>query len=333
MGMMEGSMRIQIMVLICCLLVLVPVYGAPVKDTVTLKGVVVTDAGSPVTNTRITVSGGPGVFTSEKGEFLLNLSKDYLEGEQVHLLVYKEGWVINHPLDGLWNLPNIRYQDTHTTRVVLVPPGSKALWSHERIEKHIALLATEVAKRPLPVGERPRPIDFSFYLKQWAEKYGFTPEEVKEQFDRWAEDTKESTDYRTLGLREFYKRNFIEASGHFDKAAIKAAEEQKRLKEQLRLKTLALYENWRDSGNALFAAYKFREALDRFRRAEQTITIKGFRMQWAEIQFLMGNAGLKLAACVSGKEGGNLLRSSIESYGRTLKVYTRKDLPQMEKLV
>ncbi len=153
---MEGSMRIQIMVLIIGLLAAVPVYGAPVKDTVTLKGVVVTDAGTPVTNTRITVSGGPGVFTSEKGEFLLKLSKDYLEGEQVHLFVYKEGWVINHPLDGLWNLPNIRYQDTHTTRVVLVPPGSKALWSHERIEKHIALLATDVAKRPLPVGEGPR---------------------------------------------------------------------------------------------------------------------------------------------------------------------------------
>jgi hypothetical protein len=59
----------------------------------------------------------------------------------VILVVDKNNGVINHPLDGEWNLPNIKLQHVQYTKVIIVPFGSKALWTHGRIEKHIPAAA------------------------------------------------------------------------------------------------------------------------------------------------------------------------------------------------
>jgi hypothetical protein len=183
-----------------------------------LKGQLVTDSNQTVPGTKIAVSGGPHDITDFMGNFQIKLSNDFLEGERVIISVIKEGWVIDHPLDGEWNLPNIKYQRVHTTRVVIVPYGSMKLWSHARIEKHVAQLSAELAKTKKE-SSRPQPVDFSFYLKEWADRYGFTPAQVKAQFDRWAEEVKDSDNYRTLGLRAFYLKNFPRAAEYFTKDA------------------------------------------------------------------------------------------------------------------
>jgi len=94
---------------------------------ITLKGILTTDSGDKVSDTRIVVSGAGGDETDNNGKFLIMLSIDFIEGEQVILKVLKENWEINHPLDGFWNLPNIKYQNVHTTRVIIVPAWFQSL--------------------------------------------------------------------------------------------------------------------------------------------------------------------------------------------------------------
>ena len=103
-----------------------------------LNGTLLTDAEAPVADTKISVAGGQQDITDSRGQFSIELSLDFIQGERVILTVQKDGWVINHPLDGEWNLPNVALQKIQFTKVIIVPKGSKALWTHDRIEKHIA---------------------------------------------------------------------------------------------------------------------------------------------------------------------------------------------------
>ena len=105
------------------------------------------------------------------------------------------------------------------------------------IEKHIALLSDELAKLKKE-GDKPKPIDFTYYLSQWATKYGFTSDEVKKEFDRWAKQAERSKDKRTRVLRESYQKNYALASNYFDEAALDEETELNRLQEKVRLKRL-----------------------------------------------------------------------------------------------
>jgi tetratricopeptide (TPR) repeat protein len=297
------------------------------RANIILKGKLVTDSNIPVTGTKIAVSGGPVDITDFKGNFQISLSKDFIEGERVIITVIKEGWVINHPLDGEWNLPNIKYQDVHITTVVIVPYGSKALWSHARIEKYIAKLSDELAKKTKE-GNKPQPVDFSFYLKEWANQYGFTPDQVKTQFDQWAAEVKDSDNFRTLGLRAFYLKHFTRAAENFTKAALQGEQRRKALKERLLREDLATYDNWKDAGNAYDASYQFREALEAYRKAEKIATLDQYPRKWAEIKVYLGNAQKELGIRVAGEESAALLYSAVSSYRQALQRYTRQDAPQ-----
>ena len=93
----------------------------------------------------------------------------------------------------------------------------------------------------------------------------------------WAADVKDSTDYRTLGLREFYLKNFPRAAEYFTGAALQGETGRKPLKEQLRQEDLSTFENRKDAGNSLSAAYKFREALE-------VRTLEHLPVGWAQTQ-------------------------------------------------
>ncbi len=307
--------------------ILFTLCSASLGAEITLKGTLVTDSKEPVPGTRIGVAGGPSDKTDANGSFQIKLASDFIEGERVIISVFKENWVINHPLDGEWNLPNIKYQHEHTSTVIIVPRGSKALWTHERIEKHIGQLSDELA-RVKKEGDRPKPVDLGHYLQGWAEKYGFSPHQVKEQFDGWAAAVKDSTDHRTLGLRAFYLKNFSGTSDHFTKAAQNGEERRKALKERLRQEDLATYKNWKDAGNSLYAAYEFKGALGKYRRAEKITAKEEYPRQWPEIQLLIGNCESEHGIRVKGEESSMLLSAAVASYQRALEVYTKADMPQ-----
>src|SRR5262249_24253079 len=157
-----------------------------------------------------------------RGEFKIILSSDFKEGERVIIKVGKPNWVINSPLDGEWNVPNLQLENLQPLNVIIVPKGSKALWTHARIEKYVAKLSDEIAKLRKEA-DKPLPVNFSEYISQWAKEYDFKPEEVKGFFDEWAKEVENAEDYKTIGLREFYKKNFAAAAVSFDKAAEKSA--------------------------------------------------------------------------------------------------------------
>ncbi len=292
-----------------------------------LKGQLVTDTNQPVPGTKIAVSGGPVDITDFNGNFQINLSNDFIEGERVIISVIKDGWVIDHPLDGEWNLPNIKYQRVHTTRVVIVPYGSMKLWSHARIEKHVAQLADELAKMKKESRE-PQPVDFSFYLKEWADRYGFTPGQVKAQFDRWAEEVKNSDNNRTLGLRAFYLKNFPQAAEYFTKDAQQWNARAKKIQDALWQAKKNEYESWKDAGNAYDAAYRFREALEAYQKAEEIATLEQYPRQWGEIRIYIGNAHVNLGIGETGEKSTILLSDAVSSYRLVLQRSTRQDAPQ-----
>ena len=93
-----------------------------------------TDEEKAVIDTKVSVAGGQGDLTDKKGKFSIRLSRDFIQGERVILRVEKPNWVINHPLDGEWNLPSLRDQNVHETKVVIVPKGSKKLWTHNGLK-------------------------------------------------------------------------------------------------------------------------------------------------------------------------------------------------------
>ena len=297
---------------------------------ITLNGSLITDQKAPVPATRISVAGFENT-TDSKGQFKLVLSGDFSEGERVILKVIKPNWVINYPLDGEWNLPNIKLQNIQTLDVIIVPKGSKALWTHARIEKQIAKMSDEIA-RLKKEDDTPRPIDFGFYLSEWAEQYGFTPEQVKAAFDEWAKAVEKSDDYRTLGLRAFYQNNFPLAAENFVNAAKKDEEHIKPIQEQLDRKVLSAYQNRKDAGNSLTNLYQFREALEQYTlaklRLSELIAKEKHQREQAEVEVLIGDAKLQLGSRVEGKEATLLLAESVDLYKRALDVFTRKQLPQ-----
>lgn len=301
-------------------------YTSTIHAVILLKGELVTDEDRTVPATRIAVSGGPSDVTDDNGKFQISLPEDFIEGEMVIISVFKKGWVINYPLDGEWNLPNIKYQHVHTTKVIIVPHGSKALWSHSRIEKYISKLSDELAKIK-GEDDQSKTVDFSYFLIEWASQYGFTPDQVKTQFDQWAVDVKDSSDYRALGLREFYLKNFPRASEYFTSAALQGETRRKALKERLRREDLSTYENWKDAGNSLYAAYKFRDALDKYRRAEAIASFESYPQHWAEIRILIGNTQAELGSRIGGAESRSLLSDAVASFQEALRVFTYKDFP------
>ena len=294
---------------------------------INLLGVLKTDAGSPVPETPISVAGGQAARTDPRGKFKIVLSNDFKEGERVIIIVGKPNWVINSPLDGEWNLPNLQLQNLQPLNVIIVPKGSKALWTHARIEKYLAKISDEIAKRKKE-DDKPLPVNFSEYISQGAKEYGFTPEEVRGFFDEWAKEVENAEDYKTIGLREFYKKNFAAAAVSFDKAAEKTAAQVKQDEKKLGKDKLEAYETFKLAGNTRTNLYEFREALQRYVRAESYVTREENPTEWGEIKILLGNTKNALGIRVEGKDGNALLAESVKEYERALQVYTREQAPQ-----
>jgi tetratricopeptide (TPR) repeat protein len=261
------------------------VSSSILAQQIKLSGRLMTDGRRPIPNTRVSVAGNQGNLTDPHGRFNITLSSELKEGERVILSVEKRGWVINYPLDGEWNLPNIRLQNIQTLDVIIVPAGSKALWTHARIEKLLAKLSDELTKAK-KAGEKPKPIDFSFYLGEWATKYGFTPDQVKEEFDKWSENAAKSEDDRQRGLQAFYQNNFALASKYFDNDVLKKKERLRLAEEQTNKLRLELYESLKLSGNSLMAQGNYGKALRRYEEAQGQISKVKDSKEWTDIETL-----------------------------------------------
>jgi tetratricopeptide (TPR) repeat protein len=293
---------------------------------VRLRGTLKTDSGRPVPNTRVIVAGGEGDVTDSRGQFSINLSGDFKEGERIIISVLKIGWVINHPLDGEWNLPNKKLQEIQHLNIVIVPKSSPVLWTTARIQKLISKLSNEVAESGKE-GKRPKSIEFTYYLNEWANEYGFTPSEVKQAFDNWARGAASSVNPHVIGLRDFYNKNFASASKNFDKAAVEEYEISRRLKEESNKAVIRSYDNWRLSGNSLQVIYRFSEALERYNRARDLVSKETNPQEWGEILNLIAITKWAIGIRTNSKESRVLFGEAVEALNRALDVYPKQKFP------
>jgi hypothetical protein len=153
--------------------------------------------------------------TKAGGLFRISLPQRLKARGSVTLSVSKPGWVIQYPLDGETPIPTNLDTLIH---VRLVPKGSKKLWSADRTEKFIRD-TTEKAKEQFRASGKPQTPDFSRYIKEWAVRYGVSPQQAREEIAKWVSEAEEKHDPYQLGLAAYAGKNFGEASKFFEASA------------------------------------------------------------------------------------------------------------------
>lgn len=189
-----------------------------------LKGKVysLSASGEKVAEKKITVTfelTGNSDDTNDLGIFMLPLPPAYRASEPVKLAINKPGWRI--PNDGNVRVPFDLEKDL--AKVELVPSKPEEFWSEARVEDLIKTVAEKSVQQAPAKGEEEK-IDFSRYIKDWAEKYGYSAQQAKEEIDKWiAEVEAAPNNDKQLGLAEFAKKNFGEAARHFEASATQKA--------------------------------------------------------------------------------------------------------------
>jgi len=317
------------------------------SQQLTLNGSLIEDSDKgkrPVPATRISVHGIENT-TDPEGQFKLVLPSGFSEGELVIIKVVKPNCVINHPLDGKWNLPNIKLQNIQMLKVIIVSKGSWALLSEERrafllskfkdqfTDKIGALTRQNVALRSELAASQTevqalRTEVLNNLLNQWQQEYGLSVEGIKAVLDKYASTRSNSDDNRTKGLKAYYNGDFKEADAYFGKAGLEDEEDIKQIEEELERKKLSAFNNWKDQGESRSSSYNFREAINSYDRAAKFVTREKRPQEWAEIELLGGNARAELGIRAEGEEGRKLLKEAGQHYQNAFAVYTREELPQ-----
>src|SRR5262245_46501123 len=264
--------------------------------------------------------------TDSLGAFRISLPKAFKAGEKVRLDVDKPNWRIQYPLEGEAQIPD----DPQKTlvEVRLLPVGSKLFWTHDRIEKFIQDTAEQSKQQVKPEG-KPDEIDFSRYIKDWAAKYGFNPQQAREEIDKWIADIeKNQNDLYKLGLAAFAKKNFGEASVLFNESAELKAKKLEVVKQQEKKLTEEVVRDFRLAGDAHYNNYAFDQALQAYQRALPYVAKQQTPQLWAAILFDIGKTHTELGNRTTGLDIHRHLTAAVQAYNKALEVYTRETLPQ-----
>lgn len=255
-------------------------------------------------------------------------------GDLVTISVDKPGWGIRYPLDGeIWvprDLAKVNF------KVELLPIKSKLFWSDDRIEKFIRD-AMELSKQVGRQEGRRQPLDLGFYIKDWAAKYGFSPQEARKQIDRWiAEVENNRADNYSQGLAAFAKQKFDQAAkqGH-DSAEwyIGRLEENRKQEEQLANQDQDFKENvvrgLNLEGSAHYSAYRYQQALAAYERAHQYTTKEDSLRLWAATLNDIGDVHRMLASWGPSAESRAHLAQATADFGQILQVITQDRSPSL----
>jgi tetratricopeptide (TPR) repeat protein len=269
--------------------------------------------------------------TNSQGEFRIFLKDIFKAGEKVTLVIDKPGWRIRYPLEEEARIP--ADLDKELIEVEFPPVGSKLFWTHDRIEELISNMAEKSKQQVTPEG-RPETIDFSRYIKDWSVKHGFSAQQAKEEIDKWIADieTNQNDRYK-LGLAEFAKKNFAEASKLFNEAAeyqTKELAEIRRKKKEAEREEKAAVEDLvrtiRLEGHAHYNNYIFDKALNAYHRALVYVSRQQTPQSWAATHIDIGRANWGLGIRAEGLDIGQYLSSAVKAYYQALEVRTRETL-------
>ena len=302
-------------------------YGQQAK----LEGHVYTHMNVPVSGVRVVAPGGQAAVTSTKGHFLIAFHSPIQPGQATRIEVARAGWVIYEPMLG-----NCATQSTarnyQPLKVIIVPKKSPLALSPKRLSQVIARWSDERNKLRGQVGELKSQLDEYAFLREYAEKYGFTLDRFISAAEQWAKSA-QSNDKYDQALKEYFLKNYDRAAQLADESALIEDEKLERTNKEKKGTSLRVIERFKLKGNALYAKNKYREALASYKEIDKRFTARKILKddlieEWGEVKLLLGIAKVQLGNRVEGEESKRLLTESLKEYEQALSVYTREALPQ-----
>ena len=292
-----------------------------IGQQIKLDGRLITDAGEPVPDTRVRVEGTQPARTDADGRFNILLDSKLRPGDRVTIIVEKKSWIINQPLDGEWTIPATGMQ---SLEVIIVPWGSKALWTNPRIEKELKQKSDELAKvRGDPEGR----------IEELARKYGSTLQVTKEAFDKWATAQNDTGNARKEQAARVEgpegSRLLGEAVSAYQGALLVFTRDdmpQEWATTQHNLGNALQDQGARAKGQESIRL--FGEAAAAYRRALAIRTREQLPRQWATTLNDLGNALQGQGTRAEGAEARRLLGEAADAYGQALLFFTRDYAPQ-----
>ena len=271
----------------------------------------------PLANVRVTIREfGTGDLTNDQGLFRIPLPASALPGQEVTLSHDKKGYAIYHPLLGKVRIPA---RPDEVVEIRMLPEGSKAFWTPERIEEFIARTASESAKKP---PSRPgEATDLSAYILELGRHYGFTADEVRREIGKWMEVArKDVTDFRRQGMVAFAEKRFGMAGETFRRGAeLEAHKSAEHLREAAALQRL--------SGDVFCSTSDYRAALEEYRIAHESLSrfhdilrilkckaYPGYATDIRELSFKMANTKSELGKRIAGPESMRYLNEAVLEY-------------------
>jgi tetratricopeptide (TPR) repeat protein len=285
----------------------------------------------PVVGVRVIAPSGQSKETDSKGHFVIDFPNPILPGQAMRIEVSRPGWVVRDPLFGDCTTINPA-RNFELLEVIIVPKGSPLALEPKQLSKVIARWADERVKLRAQVTEQKGQLDEYAFLREYAEKYGFTLEQFKDAADRWAK-IKESDDKEERALKEYWQRNYAGAARLALESGDAAVEELKRLKNERIVVGRNAIRRYQLAGNSFIAYYEFREALNAYGKietlfSEGMIAKEDLPEEWAKTKNLLGLAKSELGTRVEGQESKLLLGEAVTAYREALKVFTREQAPQ-----
>jgi len=271
--------------------------------------------------------------TKEDGKFRIFLPDKFKAGDQVTLEVKKPEWRILSPSEGKARIPKDLERELVT--VQLLPVDSKLFWTHNRLKKFIEELSESAKKQVTPDG-KPEDIDFSHAIRDWAEKYGFSPQEAMGEIEKWITQVEKNyDDLYELGLAALTKKNFDQAAKYFEDYIdhkIKQLQEIERKESELHEKKeqtrTEIILGLRAAGNTHYSNYQFDKALAQYERDMEFVSRDENPELWGKLLNNIGMANYQIGIRTKGPEILQHLGAAIVSYRKALDVYNRNEFPQ-----
>ena len=269
--------------------------------------------------------------TNDQGIFRLPLPPAFQSGDSVTISVDKTGWRVRYPLDGETRVPRV----SEILPVELLPVGSKLFWTHDRIEKFVRDASERSKQEGRREGHAPS-LDLSRDIKDWAAKYGFNAQEVRNEIDRWIAEVEAAheSSYQK-GLAAFAKQQFDTAAERFRDSAewrIRQLDEIQKQQEKLAEKGERLQEevvrDLRLQGDSHYYAYRFEQGLIIYEQAHQYTSKDQTPRLWGATLNDIGRAHRELGIRVAAAESPAHLAAALQAHRQALLVYTREQLPQ-----
>ncbi len=309
-----------------------------------LHGNLLYDTKAPVPNTLVMADTARGT-TDSRGQFVLRLPADVKAGQGVMVRVSKDGYLIDKPLDGLWNASNRELQGIQPFTVIIVRKGSLTLLSDARLNQMMdqfkdnftrqisSLRQQNITSRKELAASKQEIVALKAQvlpslLGQWQQEYGLSSEQIKVVLDKYANTKNPTDDFRAQALKEYYNGNFSAASNFFEKAALAKEDDIIHKEAELELDKLSASSNWKAKGKSDFSNYDFSASIKSYDRATKLLAREKHPQEWAELEVLFGNAKQELGTRTDPAITTKLLTESVQHYRTALMVYTQKDLPQ-----